>query len=351
MSDFYEIDFLKINAEQSGDAIAMRYSLGGKSCIHIVDGGFQDTGEDLVKHINYYYNNPTLIDHVVVTHPDRDHAGGIKTVLESFDIGCLWMLRPWKYVDKLMGSFPQFSNKQNLIKRLKDDYPTIAKLEEIANSKGIQIKEPVEGEYIGRFKVLSPSEQLYLSLVERSEKTPEASKTDSTSYTKSSQFDEEGFSTQDTSAENNMSVVQFATLYGQNILLTGDAGKEALQEIIKNYNFPEINIFQVPHHGSRRNLSSEILNHLFPNTNTAFTAIISASKEDMNHPRKAVVRAMYQRGGIVYSNQNRCHCHSFNAPNRSGWGIAVPLPRPIKQEVDYEIQDPIHSMLKHNLQI
>ena len=350
MSDFYEIDFLKINAGQSGDAIAIRYSLNGKTYIHVVDGGFRDTGKDLVIHIKERYNNPNLIDHVVVTHSDQDHTGGIKTVLENFNVGCLWMLRPWMYVDELMAAFPRFSNKQNLIKRLKDDYPTIAELEEIAKSKGIQIKEPFEGACIGRFKVLSPNRQLYLSLIERSEKTSKASKTDST-FSKSSQFDEEGFSMQDTSAENNMSVVQFAELYGQNILLTGDAGKEAFQRIIENYNFPEINIFQIPHHGSRRNLSSGILNHLFSNTKKGFTSIVSASKEDVNHPRKAVVRSMYQRGGVVQSNQDGGYCRSFNAPKRDGWVKAEPLLWPSEQDVVREIQDAVQPMTEHILQI
>lgn len=41
---------------------------------------------------------------------------------------------------------------------------------------------------------------------------------------------EEVFSTGETSAENEMSVIQYANICGQRIMLTGDAGREALTE-------------------------------------------------------------------------------------------------------------------------
>ena len=41
---------------------------------------------------------------------------------------------------------------------------------------------------------------------------------------------EEIFSSEETSAENEMSLIQYANLCGQSILLTGDAGRTALTE-------------------------------------------------------------------------------------------------------------------------
>ncbi|WP_352781352.1 MBL fold metallo-hydrolase [Mesorhizobium sp. M0244] len=46
------------------------------------------------------------IDHVVATHNDGDHALGLVAVLEHFDPGVLWMLRPWMYADELIGYPP-----------------------------------------------------------------------------------------------------------------------------------------------------------------------------------------------------------------------------------------------------
>ena len=67
MDDFYEIDFLNVESKKSGDAICIRYQINGQQKIHVVDGGFQATGDKVVTHINQYYNTPTFIDAVEST--------------------------------------------------------------------------------------------------------------------------------------------------------------------------------------------------------------------------------------------------------------------------------------------
>lgn len=102
---------------------------------------------------------------------------------------------------------------------------------------------------------------------------------------------------------------------------------------------PKIHRFQVPHHGSRRNLSSELLDKLFgeklpfPPTVDKFTALISSAKEDKDHPRKAVIRALKHRGVRVIATEGITICSSSsNAPHRSGWGPVTPLEYPNDQE-------------------
>ncbi|MET4121975.1 beta-lactamase superfamily II metal-dependent hydrolase [Bradyrhizobium sp. JR1.5] len=61
-----------------------------------------------------------------------------------------------------------------------------------------------------------------------------------------------------------MSVVQFAYLNGHKIVLTGDAGRSALTEAAEfapqaGLYLPGVDRFQVPHHGERRNVSTELL--------------------------------------------------------------------------------------------
>ncbi len=108
--DFFEIDFIKIDSDESGDAIALRYQLNNTTRFHVVDGGFQDTGEKVIEHINTYYNKPESIDSVILTHPDGDHAGGLKYILENINVRELWMLRPWQYSEELIDKFG-ISNK------------------------------------------------------------------------------------------------------------------------------------------------------------------------------------------------------------------------------------------------
>ena len=357
MSDFFEIDFLDVESKKSGDAIPLRYSISGVTRIHITDGGFQDTGDKIVEHINNYYDNPSKIDAVIVSHPDGDHAGGLRKILEEFVVSELWMLRPWLYASELISRFARFRNVQNLARRLKEVYPNIAELEKIAVARGIPIYEPFLGARIGEFIVLAPTKERYLDLVVESEKTPEAVKEFLQSLSRQSltflervasfvrsDWGVEIFSPEETSPENEMSVIQFAYLCQEKVLLTADAGREALTEaanILESAGLlPGIDKFQVPHHGSRRNVSTEILDRWLggrltvkPQEGTGdFTAIISASKQDKNHPRKSVVRACIHRGARVISTSEggdlRIH---KNAPTRN-WGPATILPYPEEQE-------------------
>lgn len=359
MADFFEIDFLAVETKKSGDAIPLRYEYGGRTYIHVVDGGFQSTGQKVVDHIRNYYANPTFIDHVVATHPDGDHTVGLRTVLEEFDVGALWMLRPWMYASEIIDRFTKFSNVENLQKRLKEIYPNILALEEIANKKGIPILEPFQGSSIGLFTVLGPKKATYLDLIVTSERTPEfASDSAEASLAETimrtlqkaanvlkAAWGVEVFSSQETSAENEMSVIQFSQLCGEKILLTGDAGRRALTEAadfapLVGVALPGVNRVQIPHHGSRRNVSSEVLDRILgPKLNQmpadgagSFTAICSSAKEDEDHPRKAVIRAFYHRGANVFATEGLSIRSSKNAPQRQGWTDMPKFPYPDEQE-------------------
>ncbi|MBW8042627.1 MAG: MBL fold metallo-hydrolase [Planctomycetes bacterium] len=364
MSDFFEIDFLDVQSVNSGDAIPLRYQLNGNIYIHVVDGGYQETGEHVVKHIRTYYGKPTFIDNVVVTHPDGDHAGGLRRVLEEFDIGTLWMLRPWLYADELIDRFSRFTSVDNLIIRLKELYPNIAALEKLAIEKQVTISEPFQGARIGEFIVMAPSKSRYLDLVVESDKTPESAKekqqtpaasignliektvAKAISFLKAV-WGIETFSAEETSFENEMSVIQYASICDKRILLTGDAGRTGLSEAADyapdvGLMLPHIDYFQVPHHGSRRNVSTEILDRwLGPRLSSKpaegeeiFEAIISASKKDKDHPRKAVIRATIHRGGATFTFAKAPElCSGHNAPVRAGW---VPAPNSLYPEEQEE---------------
>ncbi len=352
MTDFFEIDFLDVESKKSGDAIPLRYSIGDVTRIHVTDGGFQATGDLLVEHINKYYGSPKYIDAVIVTHPDGDHAGGLRKLFDEYIIGELWMLRPWLYADELIDRFSRFTSSDNLAKRLKEIYPNLAALEELAIEHKVKISEPFQGAKIGEFNVLAPSKARYLDLVVESEKTPEAAKEEEQTLAEAAgQFikkainfirvawGDEYFPDDDTSPENNMSVIQYARLCDKKILLTGDAGRAALDEAADfapsvGLDLPGIDRIQVPHHGSRHNVSTEVLDRWLGTKHDAqpesgsFTAIVSAAKEDKDHPRKSVVRAFIHRGARVISTEGSHKQTGHNAPDREGWVTVTPLPYP-----------------------
>ncbi|ESZ26110.1 hypothetical protein [Mesorhizobium sp. L2C067A000] len=348
MADYFEIDFLGVETKKSGDAIALRYEKDGANYIHVVDGGYATTGETLRDHIVTHYGDPAFIDHVVATHNDGDHARGLITILEHFEVGTLWMLRPWMYAEELIGRFETYTSVERLRSVLRSAYSNLAALEDIAVAKGIEMREPFQGASIGAFRVMAPTRARFLDLVVTSNKTPEAKVEESAfdgffttlvekaksavAYIRAA-WGAEAFPAEDTSNENEMSVVQFAQLCGKKILLTADTGRDGLAEVINYAPFagltlPGIDRFQVPHHGGRRNLTSELLDAILgPRLENQpaqghFTAIVSSAKEDEDHPRKVVMRAMIHRGANLYMTEGKNLCSYENAPNR-GW-TAVP---------------------------
>jgi hypothetical protein len=154
---------------------------------------------------------------------------------------------------------------------------------------------------------------------------------------------EEIFSDQDISAENKMSVLQYAVLCNKRILLTADAGLESFEEAAVyapavGLALPSIHKFQAPHHGSRRNVSTAVLDQ-WPGQMLAtkpaagqeiFEAVISSAKADEDHPRKSVIRGLIHRGGLVVPTEGR-DIFRQNAPER-GWSAVAGEPYPQEQE-------------------
>lgn len=352
--EFYEIDFVEAGENKSGDAIALRYGtqVGAQvvQTVHVVDGGYatSNDGQRLIDHMNTHYEGVTSIDHVVLTHSDTDHASGLKTIVETCKIGTLWMNRPWVHVDTILPQFAREYTRDGLVERLKRDFPHVAELEEIAIRKGITIKDAFQGDVIGRFIVMAPTKARYTELVVASEKTPRTNQQESISqglleglraaarYLRAV-WGEESLKghTDGTTRENEMSIVQYAQIAGHKILLTGDVGIEGLEEAhqyatLLAIPLPGLNRFQIPHHGARRNLSPEILDKwlgpkLQSNTNQAhFEGIVSANRNDGEHPRRAVTRALIHRGAKVTTTKGKgILCWYQNKPTRPGWSLAI----------------------------
>lgn len=351
MTDFYEIDFLAVEAGKSGDAIAIRYRQNGVSVVQVVDGGFTETGDALVRHLRTHYDT-AHINYLVLTHPDNDHALGLLQVVKSCTVDHLIMNRPWIYAEELIGR-TQFGTVASLEKRLRDEFPHSAALEELAIERGIPIHAGFTGTTYGEFKILAPTQGRYLELVLEASGVKLASVeshgmarvASGTLLESPAAWGEEVFSPSGTGPRNEMSIVQVATLAGQKIMLTGDAGRESLREAVEQsalmgYQLPGIDVFQVPHHGSRRNLSTELLDNLLgprlpaPAAVPVFQSYISSARADPHHPRKAVLRAMHHRGGrVVCTEGKNIRAHKGASP-RPGYVVVTPVPYPRTQETD-----------------
>lgn len=356
MADFVEIDFLAVETAKSGDAIAVRYSVSGTTTVHVVDGGFLDTGDKVVEHLKVHYQT-THVDHVVLTHTDQDHVNGLRKVLEQCTVGCLWMNRPWLYAEELIDRFETYSSVDALRRRLRTVYEAAASLEELAQQKGVPIGTPLQGTYIGSFTVVAPSKSRYLDLIVESDKTPAAvdeakalglgglftKAMKSMANMMKAAWAHEYFPVAGTSAENEMSVVQYANICGKRILLTGDTGREGLSEAATyapyiGLQLPGLWMFQVPHHGGRHNVNTEVLDTWLgqrqpsPTTTYSFNAMCSSAKADEHHPKNSVIRAIHHRGGhfAATEGQNLCLAYGINR----GWTSVPQWPYPEEQEED-----------------
>ena len=275
----YEIDFIPVGeGEKNGDAIAMRITKNGRTEIYVIDGGTRASGKALVQHVRYYYGTDR-VDYLISTHPDMDHISGLKVVLEELEVGALWMHKPWEHAphiikDILDGRVTQ----RSLSERIKESVRLATEVEKIATEKGIQICEPFQGAKIGSyFYVLSPSKEWYREQLKSFDDMPPSKATpvlENQTYASSIDTAYEDWNTEtlkedgETSARNESSVVLLGILpnnYG--VLLTGDAGRQALTKayeyaLSREYNLQQCQFIQMPHHGSRRNVSPDLLDIL-----------------------------------------------------------------------------------------
>ena len=338
----FEVDFLPVGTKaSSGDAIAIRY--GNPSfgrIIHVVDGGYADTAPGLIEHVRNVYGSST-VQNVVLTHADGDHAAGLVEVMRTLDVGTLWMNRPWLYAAEIIHHFHGNWTVSGLTRYLREQYPTLVELETIAVSRGISVREAFQGTKIGEFTVLAPSRSRYLQLLPDFGKTPERKTTVAADrggilmelMTKaaratlrwvSESWTGETLSErpEPTTASNESSVVQMAVIDGHQLVLTGDVGPVGLHEAA---NFAELLygcltpfFIQVPHHGSRRNVTPSALNRWLgpikgPGSARNGYAFCSAARLDEDHPRKKVLNAFMRRGYPVDVTNGRSICCQYGA--------------------------------------
>lgn len=347
----FEIDFLPVGAgERSGDAIAVRYGVPGAYTIHIVDGGDLAAGESMVEHIRTHYENPPFIDSVMCTHGDDDHSSGLRKVIEAFDIGGIWMNRPWLYVHELVDSFRDGRMTPNSLDRhLRESFGILNEIETMAAERQIPVHEAFQGTTVGAFTILSPSRERYLELVPHFSKTPEPAQHAAEGFNLSSfvaqklkdaiEWIQESWDYEtlednvETSPSNESSVVQMAEFDIGRVLFTGDAGIVSLEEGADfaeylGHDLPGLRFMQVPHHGSRHNVSPYILDRwlgprVLRDDPTRTSAYASVAKEATTHPRRKVVNAFIRRGAKVYSTKGETKSHFHNMPARN-WSAAVP---------------------------
>jgi len=345
----YEIDFLRAGTS-NGDAICIRHGSPQPGYyLHVVDGGFRDTAEIMIDHIETNYGKHYFIHHMVVSHADGDHAAGLIGVLERFDVKMLWMNRPWLFADQILQHFHGNYTLKGLIDSIREKHSYLIELEELAKKRGTVIRDVFQGDQIGPFTVLAPSRERYIHLLPDLDKTPTAYRVTAAVQRgffadlveKAKKYADENWdietlsnNPEPTSASNETCVVQYGTIDGHRILLTADAGPAALNEVAdyaqaKGLMLPP-HFVQVPHHGSRRNVTPAVLDRLLGGKmqkgQIFGTAVCSVGSDQPDYPRGQVKNAFARRGFPVHSTRQGGQRHYAGFDWRPGWGPSKPEP-------------------------
>jgi beta-lactamase superfamily II metal-dependent hydrolase len=333
-----EIDFLAVGESgNSGDAIAVRTSNPetGYTAILVIDAGFKGDGSKLAEHIRLYYETD-VVDLAILTHPDGDHIGGMGEVLRELNVQRLWLHDIGAHGG---ASLPAAAAVRELIK--------------LAGEQDTLVEEAWTGASAlgGAVQILGPTKAYYEQLVR------EQLGEDGSAIAKGAGrlieaargvFERLGdslgietpFDPKPVTPRNNSSLIT-ALIDGTTVnLFTGDAGVPALEAAMDQaeatgITFPP-GFVQIPHHGSRRNASSDALDRLLGPTGQATgsrTAFVSAARESEKHPSGKVVNAYSRRGCDVVVTAGRTICHG-SWVNRSGWTPVPPLPPMDESEED-----------------
>ena len=330
----FEIDMLNIG---DADCILVTEWKNNIPTRVLIDGGNTESAKTLKKFLRDRDMN--YIDHVVCTHPHDDHAGGLVELLAdtSLCVGRVWVHRPQNHLNMLLVEYAL--NQTRGLKRarvIQETLETVNSLTAICTLRGVPVYEPFAGQQISCLTVVGPSVEYYTELVAQ---FADASKIrasqemlnachiqelaevllESKGIGKSAVL----LDNPETQPENNSSVI-LATMYdSEKYLFTSDAGAQALTLASEVYDLEACRWMQIPHHGSRRNITESLIRYFRPKT-----AFVSAAG-NRKHPRRAVVNAFKKVGTRVYSTHypNGGHLWHYRGevPPRSNYSSATAL--------------------------
>jgi len=208
----------------------------------LIDAGNNNDGDVIVDYLNSL--KIVTLDYVVCTHPHEDHIGGMKDIIENFDIGQLYL--------------PKFSEA---------DTPTTKVYEKLLKSaidSGLSITTAVAG-----LPILSePGLDIHMVAP------------NSTDY----------------GDLNEYSAVVYLKYNDTVALFMGDAGFTSEKEIMQNGYDINADILKVGHHGSSTASSKEFISAVSPET-----AIISCGKSNSyDHPNDSTLDTLKNADVDVY---------------------------------------------------
>ncbi len=341
----YEIDILAVGA---ADACLIRfYDEMDNSYVVLIDAGNYSDGEMVHKFIRERYKTYT-IDLAICTHCDKDHFGGLVYLLEnmkehpdtSVDIKELWINDPGNHVD--VEDVKRYRNQDNVEKEARSVYtlPNGKNLFDVLQkvNEKVTVKEAFSDSVFEKFdnhiEVLGPTKAFYEELAfsfrnklepveEAINESTEEVLFSSTGQVKSKTLDE---SNDDPSSHNQSSIL---TVFrtdddgGNMFFFPGDAGREAFSRMYDcdKDKIKDVTFLKVPHHGSRGNMNSDMINWINPKVGVVSTESYGHYLDEL------VVKVLKKKGAyLVSTHQSGNIWYQVGTPDRLDYGpISKPL--------------------------
>lgn len=330
----YEIDFLNVN---DADAILIRCYDGETPYIILIDAGNLSSSEIIKRKLKSVYKN-MYIDLAICTHPDKDHIGGFFGLLDDDEITIneFWLIDPAEYLD--VDDIKHYRSKENAVTAVrkvfeKPNDPT-QNLIDLLESKPTITYSVCAGNYHETIpiKVVAPSGKYYSEIVKEMVKdygVKPYGESDTEKYDEDALPDEADIKStvldmdDDPSSFNASSIVLlFTPGDGKKFLFAGDANCASLYKMTEDYKLEveNVTILKVPHHGSKHNMTTEIIDRLSPKI-----SIISAigSKK---HPNNTLVSWLSKKGDVYSTHKsNEGLCYRVGLTKRPNSNDAIPL--------------------------
>lgn len=315
-----KIDFLSVG---DADAIFVRQYEGAAMTTYLIDGGNKSDSDLVRNHLSQL--KITRIDHLVSTHSHADHIDGLIGVVEdrSISIRQAWLnsLSDVRSSALKMASEQRFYHLYGEVNRSSKSEKTLV---DALKARNISISEAFMGQKIGGLEVMSPTrgffdemkrEMVSPGILQRlNDDVFRQAVARLANLGSSSDEAEGGLGEADTTPENQISLVLlYRAASGERCLLTSDAGIKALEAVVGRDaglgRVKSMRLFQAPHHGSRRNLTHDLIDYFSP-----AHAAASASGSD-KHPSKKVMDAFLEVGAKFHSTHHSKSPTSFNVGN------------------------------------
>lgn len=331
----YEYEVLKVG---DADAILIRHYVGDEQFIVLIDAGNASDAAIIKKHLYNYYGC-YYIDLAICTHPDSDHKDGFFDLLQDNEIiiDTFWLTDPAAYLDE--DDLQRYRSKENATKAVRKIWqksmdPQL-NLIDLALERCKSVFNVINGykHHILPISIVGPSSEYYSEVVKKmveeygiktyldsaKEAYDEAFKIDEVDI--KSVIDNE----EDSSPYNASSlIILYEPEDGKKLLFAGDANTTSLQMMLDNYKWlRNVDLLKVPHHGSRRNLNTSIIEALSPKE-----CYISAAG-NAKHPCGRLVYWLSKYGNVYSTHvcNSYIHCKSSTMSDRYGSKKLVPFKR------------------------